>query len=55
MTAKFLASISAAAGITSLCGELDRGLGDLPVFLGEILRRENVLRVAFLDEEAAAL
>ena len=25
-------------------GEVDRGLGDLPVFFGEVLRREDILR-----------
>ena len=55
VTAKFLASISAAAGITSLVREVDRGLRDLPVFFGEVFRREYVLRLALLGEEAAAL
>ena len=36
-------------------GEFDGGLGDLPVFFGEILGREYVLRLAFLGEKAAAL
>ncbi len=34
--------------------EFHRGFGDLAVFVGEVLGRENILRVAFFDEEAAA-
>ena len=33
--------------------EFDGRLGDLPLFLGEILRREYVLRLTFLGEKAA--
>ena len=35
--------------------EFDGGLGDLPVLFGEILDRENVLRLALFREKASAL
>ena len=54
VTVKFLASISAAAGTTSLATNSAGGLGDLPVFAGEVFRRENILWQAIFDEEAAA-
>ena len=34
--------------------ELGRGPGDLPVFVGEILRGEYILRLAIFDQETAA-
>ena len=54
VTSKFLASISSAAGRTSLVVNSIGGLGDLPVLLGEVLGREDILRLALLGEEAAA-
>ena len=50
-----MASISVGGRHHFVGGELDRRLGDLPVFVGEILRRENILRLALFGEEAAAL